>query len=168
MRTLDAVGIMGSLLVLSGCSMSSPPPTPRQPARWVVVEARTVELPTGALEPGNSALDPGARMLTFQPLYREDVEWEIILDPRDYYVEKVTVSPSTWAMPGETVRATVRVGNANPRDRYRLTARPRGEEVRILGASEVCVRGTETAIFCFTSLMAGRGGIEVTVERRVD
>ena len=110
-------------------------------------------------------MDPQAVVLTMQPLYREDLEWEVVVDPHDYFVEVLEISPSRQASPGETVSATVRVGKARKDDVYRLIARPSSTDVVIQGTAEQTVRGSSPAIFRFTSTAGGRAGIAVGVEK---
>jgi hypothetical protein len=55
------------------------------------------------------------------------------------------------------------VGNARPGAAYRLVARPSTPDVRIVGEAEIVVQGSEVAVFRFTSLSGGRGGIDVGV-----
>jgi hypothetical protein len=113
---------------------------------------------------GNGQVDPDAIVLTMQPLYREDVSWEVVIDPHDYFVEILEVTPKVPAAPGETVSARVRVARARPDELYRLTARGSQGDVRILGAAQCVVRGDAPAAFRFTSLEPGRAGIAVGVE----
>jgi hypothetical protein len=112
-------------------------------------------------------VDPQAFVLTMQPLYREDLAWEVIVDPADFFVEILEVTPNAEAAPGETVRARVRVARAKPEEVYRLTARSSQAAVRILGPSQCIVKGNAPAAFHFTSVCPGRAGILVGVERMV-
>ena len=154
-------------LVMVGQLGCVPPMTPspeRKPVRWIVVEK-----PVGALlangRSGDGQVDPRAVVLTMQPLYREDVNWEVVVDPHDFFVEVLEITPSTQASPGETVSATVRVGRAKEGEYYRLTAKPSQPDVHIIGEGEQIVRGGNTARFRFTNLTLGRAGIAVAVEK---
>jgi hypothetical protein len=89
----------------------------------------------------------------------------VVVDPRAYFVELVSVAPQPQAAPGEIVTATVRVAGARAEELYRLVARASQSDVRILGDRERVVRGNRTVSFQFTSLTAGRAGIGVEVER---
>lgn len=129
-----------------------------------MVEKRVGEIvPEGRR--GQGQLDPQAVVLTLQPLYAEDVNWEVVVDPHDYYVEILEITPSRQASPGETVSARVRVGHARENEVYRLVARTSQPDVEIVGERECTVRGSSPASFRFTSLSAGRGGIAIGVER---
>ena len=55
------------------------------------------------------------------------------------------------------------MGNARPGVAYRLLTRPSTPDVRIVGEAEILVHGSQEAVFRFTSLQGGRGGIEVGV-----
>jgi hypothetical protein len=129
-----------------------------------VVEKRVSEVTAGGWV-GDGQVDPQAIVLTMQPLYREDLEWEVVVDPHEFFVEVLEISPSGQASPGETVSATVRVGKARATECYRLVARPSNAEVQIIGEAERRVRGDCPAVFQFTSISTGRGGIAVGVER---
>ena len=100
-----------------------------------------------------------------EPLYPEDLGWTAEVESRGYFVEVLEVTPPGLVAPGEVVTARLRVGNARPGVIYRLVARPSTPDVRIVGEAEITVRGPEVAVFRFTSLSGGRGGIEVGVER---
>jgi hypothetical protein len=159
-----SIALGSAILGLWGCS-SGPPPAPQKvPVRWIVVEKRLGEINVDGWG-GDGQVDPQAIVLTMQPLYREDLEWEVVVDPHEYVVEVLGISPSGQASPGETVSATVRVGKARPGECYRLVARPSSVEVQLIGAAECTVRGGSPAVFQFTSLRAGRGGIAIGVER---
>lgn len=148
----------------AGCVPPSVAPPGRKPVRWIVVEKKIGDVaPEG--RSGDGQVDPRAPMLTMQPLYAEDVNWEVVVDPHDFFVEVVDISPSAQASPGETVTARVRVGKARSNETYLLTARASNRDVAVIGASEMVVRGGEIAMFRFTSATAGRGGIAVAVER---
>ena len=148
----------------AGCAPLSVAPTGRKPVRWIVVEKTIGDFAPGGRS-GDGQVDPRAAMLTMQPLYAEDVNWEVVVDPHDFFVEVLDISPSAQASPGETVTARVRVGKARSHDMYLLTARASSHDVEVIGASEMIVRGNAIALFRFTSLTAGRGGIAVAVER---
>ena len=144
-------------------NLPSPPP-PREPLRWIMVEARADSVyPDGQI--GDGQVSPSSQLLTMVPLYREDFSWEVVVDPRDYFVEVLEVLPKGLATPGETVMATVRGGGAKPAERYRLQARPQAPDVTLIGEAEREVRGAAPAVFRFTSTSTGRGGIAVGVER---
>jgi hypothetical protein len=152
-------------LALSGCA-PLPTESARTPVRWVVVEKRMGEVtPDGQV--GQGRVDPSAVVLTMQPLYREDFQWEVTLDPRDYFVEVLEVSPAGQATPGEVVSAKVRVGGAKEDDVYRLVATSSRTDVEILGERDQFVRGRTPALFRFTCTAPGPGGIAVGVERMV-
>jgi len=149
---------------LWGCS-SPPPRNPeRSPVRWIVVEKRVGEVSPGGWV-GDGQVDPQAVVLTMQPLYREDLEWEVVVEPHDYFVEVLEIAPGAQATPGETVTAKVRVGKARPGDVYRLSAKASRAEVQIVGATEQIVHGSTPALFRFTSISTGPGGIAVGVEK---
>jgi hypothetical protein len=132
--------------------------------RWIVVEKRVGEVVNEG-RVGDGQVDPLAVILTMQPLYAEDVAWEVVIDPHDYFVEILEITPSTQAAPGETVSAKVRVGHARPNDLYRITVRASKAGVEIQGPSQCIVRGSTPAAFRFTSVEAGRAGITVGVEK---
>jgi hypothetical protein len=157
------------LLVLAAASIwgCSPPLVRgpgRTPVRWIVVEKRVGEVTPGGWV-GDGQVDPQAVVLTMQPLYREDLEWEVVVDPHDYFVEVLEIVPGSQATPGETVTAKVRVGKARPGDVYRLVAKASRADVQILGVSEQIVHGGTPALFRFTSSSTGPGGIAVGVEK---
>jgi len=161
-----AVGLLLDMAAfcLWGCSPQIVRPSERTPVRWIVVEKRVGEVTAGGWL-GDGRVDPQAVVLTMQPLYREDFEWEVVVDPHEYFVEVLEISPSRQASPGETVSAKVRVGKARASDFYRLVARPSCAEVQIIGESELRVRGGCPAVFQFTSTSTGRLGIAVGVEK---
>lgn len=136
----------------------------REPVRWILVERRygTLEAPPKA---GDGSINPEAVVLAFQPLYTEDLTWEVVVNPEEHFVKLVGVSPSGPVAPGEVISATVRVGNAKIGQLYRLLATPSHSDVRILGHNEVTVNGEAATIFRFTSSSSGRTGIGVGVER---
>jgi hypothetical protein len=136
----------------------------RRPVRWVLVERRYGDL----AEPppsGDGRVNPDAVVLAFRPLYAEDLEWQVAIDPEEHCVQVLGWTPPGPARPGEIVTATVRVGKAKAAERYRLIATPSQPEVRILGESQAIVRGAQSAVFRFTSGTSGRAGIAVGVER---
>lgn len=161
----------GVLAVCLGLSLQACVPQPlkdaaiwREPVRWILVERRYGDVESaGAVSDGR--VNPDAMILAFQPLYPEDLTWEVMISPEDHFVELVDYSPSGPVAPGEVVSATVRVGKAKMGQRYRLVARASRADVSLLGASDVVVVGTSTAVFRFTSATSGRAGIEVGVER---
>ncbi|HLY76249.1 MAG TPA: hypothetical protein VKU80_19265, partial [Planctomycetota bacterium] len=116
------VAAAATVSVLSACSVPVPAAPIRMPVRWIMVEKPVGEVvPNG--QNGDGQVDPRSMIVTLQPLYSEDVNWEVVVDPHDFYVEIVEISPKGQAAPGETVSAKVRVGHARPGDLYRLTAR---------------------------------------------
>jgi len=137
--------------------------TPREPVRWILVERRYAEVAPTAT--GDGRVNPDAMVLAFQPLYAEDLTWEAAVDVEEHYVEVVGFSPAGAAQPGEVVTATVRVGKARAGQLYRLSAKTSQADVRILGESQAVVKGSDTAVFHFTSCASGRAGIAVGVER---
>jgi hypothetical protein len=161
------VGVLALGLVaagLWGCSPSQPRAGERTPVRWIVVEKRANEVTEGGWV-GDGRVDPQAVVLAMQPLYREDLEWEVVVDPHEYFVEVLEIAPGSHASPGETVTAKVRVGKARPGDRYRLIAKASRPDVQILGLPEQVVQGSTPAFFRFSSLSTGPGGIAVGVEK---
>ncbi len=136
----------------------------REPVRWLLVERRYGDVVT-TTSTGDGRVNPDAVVLAFQPLYPEDLKWEVVVDPEDHFVEVVGYSPTGAARPGEVVSATVRVGKAKAGQLYRLSAKPSQPDVRILGEAETIIKGNETAVFRFTSCASGRAGISVGVER---
>lgn len=165
LKRLSSSLILGMAIVsLSGCSPTLVRGPERSPVRWIVVEKRVGDVTPGGWV-GDGQVDPQAVVLTMQPLYREDLEWEVVVDPHDYFVEVLEIVPGSQASPGETVTAKVRVGKAKPGDVYRLMAKASRADVQILGASEHIVHGCTPASFRFTSLSTGSGGIAVGVER---
>lgn len=164
MSRLGRIGATAVFLGLSACALPAPAPTPRKPVRWIMVEK-----PVGDVVPrgqnGDGQVDPKSMIVTLQPLYSEDVNWEVVVDPHDFYVEILEITPRGQASPGETVSAKVRVGRAREGEIYRLTARASRSDVEIVGAREMLVRGGTPASFRFTSLAPGRGGIAIGVEK---
>jgi len=148
---------------LAGCLPSLSPSTPRRPVRWIVVEMPVGEVIPGG-QVGDGQIDPGAVLLTMQPLGRDDLGWRAVVDPCDGSVEVLEISPGPRASPGETVTAKVRVARAAEEEVYRLVAKVSRPEVQLIGAMEWVVQGGEPAWFRFTSRSSGRGGIEVRVE----
>jgi hypothetical protein len=160
----NALVAAGVALMISGCAVAPGSPPGRRPVRWIIVEKQVADIiPEGRL--GEGQVDPQATLLTMQPLYAEDVSWEVVVDPHDYFVEVLEITPSTQAAPGETVTAKVRVGKAKPDSRYRLLARPSTPEVQMIGRAEEVVYGGSPTLFRFTSTSSGRGGIAVGVEK---
>lgn len=158
------LGSAAVLLGLSACAVQAPPARERTPVRWIMVEKPIGEVvPNG--QNGQGQVDPRSAIVTLQPLYSEDVNWEVVVEPHDFYVEIIEITPRGQASPGETVNAKVRVARARVGDVYRLTARASRSDVRIVGGSEITVRGDAPANFRFTSLAPGRGGIAVGVEK---
>ena len=163
-RTLAKATVGLTLTLMLGCAATPPVIPERKPVRWVVVErAVGAILPSG--RSGDGHVDPQAVILTMQPLYSEDVNWEVVVDPHDFFVEVLEITPSAQVSPGETVSARVRVGRAKEGDHYRLIARPSQPEVHIIGEPECVVRGGKPVLFRFTSESQGRAGIAVAVER---
>jgi hypothetical protein len=155
-------------MVLGGCVLAGPeervPAETREPVGWILIER-----PYGDLRGAPGAMDgrvnPNAVCLAFQPIFAEDMAWNAEVDPQEHLIEVVSIEPSRPAAPGEIVTATVRVGRALENRRYRLRARPAQEDVRIVEDPEAIVRGRAPAVFRFTSLSSGRGGIVVDAER---
>jgi len=110
-------------------------------------------------------VEPSASLLVMQPLYGEDLDWVVSVEAHDYFVELLEVSPSGTAAPGEIVSARVRIGRARAEGSYRIIARPLNSGVKILGESEHHVRSSSTALFRFTSIEGGRGGVALCAER---
>jgi hypothetical protein len=153
-----------ALAALSACAAAPLEASPRTPVRWIMVEKPVGDVvPSG--QNGDGQVDPRSVIVTLQPLYAEDLNWEVTVDPHDYFVEILEITPKAQAAPGETVIARVRVGHARPGELYRLTARASRTGVEILGGKECIVRGGAPAAFRFTSLEPGRAGITVGVER---
>jgi hypothetical protein len=130
--------------------------------RWLLVERRYADVAPSAS--GDGQVNPDAMVLAFQPLYAEDLTWEAAVDVEEHYVEVVGFSPAGAAQPGEVVTATVRVGKAKAGQLYRLSAKASQADVRILGESQAVVKGSDIAVFRFTSCASGRAGIAVGVE----
>lgn len=158
--------LMGLLaLALQACvgPVTSEERTTREPVRWILVERRYGDVARGAS--GDGTVNPEAPVLAFQPLYPEDVVWDVVVDPAEHFVELISFSPAGTAAPGEVVSATVRVGKARANHRYRLSARPSQIGVKILGSAESIVIGESLVVFRFTSCVSGRAGIAVAAER---
>lgn len=152
------------LLGLSACALPAPAPSPRKPVRWIMVEKAVGDVvPHG--QNGDGQVDPQSMIVTLQPLYSEDVNWEVVVDPHDFYVEILEITPHGQASPGETVSAKVRVGRAREGEVYRLTARASRSDVQIISDRDIIVRGGAPVSFRFTSLAPGRGGIAIGVEK---
>ena len=153
-------------VVFQGCVSLEPSEnaTYREPVRWLLVERAYGELAVGQ-KSGDGGINPDAMVLAFQPLYPEDLKWDVLVEAQEQFVELVSFTPQTAAAPGEVVSATVRVGKARPAELYRLSARASQADIRILGEAQIVVKGSETAIFRFTSCASGRAGIAVGVER---
>lgn len=158
------LGLMAT--ALQACMHRSPEEngSTKEPVRWILVERRygDVASPPSA---GDGRVNPDAVVLAFQPLYPEDLTWEVVVSPEEHYVEVVGFSPAGPATLGEIVSATVRVGKAKAGQAYRLSARPSQVDVKILGESQAIVQGGGTVVFRFTSCASGRAGIVVGVER---
>lgn len=153
-----------ALSIISGCVPVPDRKPEKSPVRWIVVEKQVGEvLPGGRV--GDGQVDPRARVLTMQPLYREDLQWEVVVDPHDYFVEVLEISPGVSANPGEIITAKVRVGRARAGEVYRLTAIASRSDVRIVGTAEQVVLANTPAFFRFTSATIGVGGISVGVDR---
>jgi hypothetical protein len=134
-----------------------------EPVRWILVERRYGDLeapPSG----GDGTINPDAVVLGLQPLYPEDLTWEVVVSPEEHFVELVGLSPSGPVGPGEVVSAAVRVAKAHPDRLYRLRATPSQPDIRLYGQREAIVNGGATAVFRFTSSASGRAGIAVGVE----
>ncbi len=164
-------------LGLQACVAPSPVEggSAREPLRWILVERRYRDIarPESPGEGngqglGDGRINPDALVLAFQPLYPEDLTWNVVVNPDDHFVELVEVSPGGPVAPGEIVTATFRVGQARPQERYQLSALPSEQGVEILGPDSALVMGREAVRFRFTSSLPGSGGIRVAVERVVD
>lgn len=164
-RVAGIVFLLKAGFLSAGCTIAVPSKEERTPVRWIVVETLVGDaVRQGDL--GHGRLDPTSRLLALEPLYAEDISWEVVVDGRNsLFVEVLEITPARHAAPGETVMAKVRVGGARPGRLYRLIARPSQENVEILGEPEKFVRGDSPAVFRFTSLSSGRAGIAVEVER---
>ncbi len=136
----------------------------KEPVRWILVERRYGDVAGPGLA-SDGEINPDAVVLAFQPLYPEDLTWEVVVSPEEHFVELVSYSPAGPATPGEIVSATVRVGKAKAGQTYRLSAKPSQSDVTILGESKAVVQGWDTAVFRFTSCASGRAGISIGVEQ---
>ena len=168
MRFSMVMGTLPAIVVVlfQGCVSREPGEsvTHREPVRWLLVERSYGEL--AAVEKGGEGnINPEAMVLAFQPLYPEDLKWEVLVEAQEQFVELVSFTPQAAAAPGEVVSATVRVGKAKPAEFYRLSAKASQADVRILGEAQTVVKGSEPAVFRFTSCASGRAGIAVGVER---
>ena len=134
----------------------------REPVRWILVERRYGDLPD-APPSRDGKVNPDAVVLAFQPLYPEDLKWDVVVSPEEHFVELLGHSPTGSVPPGQVVTARVRVGRAKPNHRYLLEAVTTQPHVRVIGSNRVVVRGEEVSIFTFTSLTNGRGGVEIGV-----
>lgn len=136
----------------------------REPVRWILVERRYGDVARRG-DTGDGTINPEATVLALQPLYPEDLTWEVVVSPEEHFVELVNYSPAGPATPGEIVSATVRVGKAKSGQLYRLLAKPSHSDVRVLGDTQAVVKGEETTVFRFTNCTSGRAGIVIGVER---
>jgi len=166
MRRKEA-GLLALAALLPGlgaCSARPPSAPKRIPVRWIMVEK-----PVGEVVPhgqnGDGRVDPRSMIVTLQPLYPEDVSWEVMVDPHEFTVEILEINPPGPAKPGETVTAKVRVARARPGETYRLTANASRSDVRIVSDRALTVRGGSPAQFRFTCLVPGKGGIAIGVEK---
>lgn len=150
---------------LPSCGIPEVPERPRGPIRWILVEKPYGRFP-GAGNGEEGRIDPESRVLTFEPLFSEDFSGTGGVEGRGYFVEVLEVTPPGTIAPGEVVTVRLRAGNVRPGRAYRLVARPSTSDVRIVGEAEFMVQGPEAAVFRFTSLSGGRGGIEVRVGER--
>jgi hypothetical protein len=163
-RFILAMALGWAPAALGGCLPTLPGAVERTPVRWIVVEKSVGEvIPDGRV--GDGQVDPSAIVLTMQPLYPEDLAWQVVVDLNDYFVEVLEISPRTQASPGETVTAKVHVARAKPDEVYRLVAKASRPDVQLIGASEQIVHGGAPALFRFTSLSSGPGGIALGVEK---
>jgi hypothetical protein len=159
---------LGLLLpVLQACVAGSPEggQASREPVRWILVERRYGDIASPGASPSDGQVNQDAVVLAFQPLYPEDLTWEVVVSPEEHFVELVGLTPARPSSPGEIVCATVRVGNAKEGQRYRLSALPTRNDVRVLGDPQLVVSAGESAVFRFTSSTSGKAGITVGVER---
>lgn len=157
-------------LALQACVVRRPEEigAAKEPVRWILVERRYGDIGSPTAD-GDGRVNPDAMVLAFQPLYPEDMTWEVVISPEEHHVELVGFSPTGPAAPGEIVSATVRVGRSKVGQVYRLVAKPSQHGVSILGDSQALVTGQETSVFRFTSSISGKAGISVgvhTVESR--
>ena len=159
-----ALAIAGAGAALGGCIPSLPQAPERTPVRWIVVEKRMGDVVQDG-RVGDGQVDPEAIVLTMQPLYAEDLEWQVVVDPHDYFVEVLEITPHAQATPGETVTAKVHVARARAEDVYRLVAKASRPDVQFIGVSEQIVHGGAPVCFRFTSISSGPGGIAVGVEK---
>src|SRR6185295_16988199 len=101
------MSILGAAAVLTGlsaCTVRAPATRERTPVRWIMVEKPIGEVvPNG--QNGQGQVDPRSAIVTLQPLYSEDVNWEVVVEPHDFYVEIIDITPRGQASPGETVTA---------------------------------------------------------------
>lgn len=151
-----------------GCTAVFGPPhgagATKEPVRWIVVERCASDLAKEGVLP-EGQVEPSASLLVMQPLYGEDLDWVVSVEPHDFFVELLEVSPSGTAAPGEVVSARLRIGKAKADAGYRIIAKPLNSGVTMLSDPEQYVRGSECVLFRFTSIEGGRGGIAVGVER---
>jgi hypothetical protein len=151
-----ALGGATALLPLPGCESAPMAEPVRARVRWVMVERRAEEL-----FPPSAGIDPRSVWLRMEPVGGEDSRWEVAVETQGLPIELVELLPGHDVAPGEAVTARVRIPRAASGGWYRLTARPSRQKVRILGPSEVRVRGDGLADFRFTHLESGRAGITI-------
>ena len=151
-------------VLLAGCSPRIAAVADRKPVRWIVVEKKVGDL-TSDGSSRDDRLDVSVPILTMEPLYSEDLNWEVVVDPNDFYVEVLEIFPNGQVSTGETITAKVRVARARESEVYLLSARPSRENMKLIGPAQAIVRGGTVATFQFTSLTPGRGGIQVTAEK---
>lgn len=150
--------------LLQGCDPVSLRAPERRPVRWILVEKEPGDVFPGG-QVGDGRLDPRSRILTLEPLYPEDLQWAVVVDPQDSVVEVLEISPGAAANPGEIVTAKVRVGRTRLGESYRLSASPSRPGVTIVGSRAQIVLEGAPALFRFTSASIGPGGITVGVDR---
>ena len=152
---------VGMTAVLAGCAIRAD--SNRSPVRWQLVEKRYSELEDGGVR-GDGRVDPDATTLLFQPLYPEDLSTEIYVGAFPTQIDFLGISHQTASL-GTEATARVRVHQADPTGFYRLTARASKPTIRILGKDSIVVRGSNSAVFRFTSTASGSGGVTVIAER---
>jgi hypothetical protein len=154
------------LPVLQACTTRSPVERvgSGEPVRWILVERQYGDVASPS-DAGDGRVNPDATVLAFQPLYPEDLKWDVLVEAQEQFVEVVSFTPSGAAAPGEVVSAVVRVGKAKADQLYRLSAKASQNDVTIIGEAQMIVKGSNTAVFRFTSCTSGRAGIAVGVDR---
>jgi hypothetical protein len=167
-RPSRLLGCVWLAFTLAGCAAPEDRgPLERTPLRWQLVERRYRDLPEAGAA-GDGRVDPDAAVLAFEPVYPEDLVDAPGQAPARLGVEILELFPDREAGVGQPISATVRVANAAPRSRYRLTVEALDPRVRILGERQKTVKGPETATFRFTSGALGKRGIRLTWRKSTD